>query len=109
MRPNEAETALRVEQSQGVTLKRYKPPAGKKGDWVDGNGLVYDGVSPAPHAQFAQQWDNWKAQLAIHLAKVDRPVVDLTGKGLTAAEMQQVIDHINALPAADRARVILLK
>jgi hypothetical protein len=109
LRPDEAATAQRVEQSQGVALKRYNPPAGKKGDWVDSSGVVYDGVSPAPSAHFAKQWDNWKASLADHIVKVDKAVVDLTGKGLTPAQTQQVIDYINALPAAEKAKVILLK
>jgi hypothetical protein len=109
LRANEAETALRVEHSEGVTLKRYNPAPGKKGDWIDEMGVVYDGVSPAPQAQFAQQFDNWKAQLADHLAKVDKSVVDLNGKGLTALQSQQVIDHINLLPEADKARVILFR
>ncbi len=43
------------------------------------------------------------------LLKVDKAVVDLNGKGLTPAQVQQVVDHIDALPAAEKAKVILLK
>jgi hypothetical protein len=109
LRPDEAATALRVEQAEGTTLKRYNPPAGKKGDWVNDSGVVYDGVSPAPSAYFDKQLGNWKASLADHIAKVDKAVVDLNGKGLTPAQVQQVVDHINALPPAEKAKVILLK
>jgi hypothetical protein len=109
LRPDEAETALRVEQNQGTTLRRYNPPPGSKGDWIDGNNVIYDGVSPAPSAHFANQLDNWKASLADHIAKVDRAVVDLNGRGLTPAQVQQIRDHINGLSAADKAKIILLE
>jgi hypothetical protein len=98
-----------VEQSEGVALKRYHPEKGRKGDWVDSQGVIYDGVSPAPFAQFERQWENWKVALADHIAKVDKAVVDLSDKGLTPAQVQRVIDHIDALPAAEKAKVILLR
>jgi hypothetical protein len=101
-RPNEAETALRVEAKESVALTRYLPPKpGLKGDWVDAKGVVYDGCSP-PESQFfdAQiQNKNFENQLASHLqnANVGKVVIDLTGLGLTSpqhAELETVIANV---------------
>lgn len=53
-RGNERDTALRVEQKEGVSPERYRPgPPPDKGDWIDkATGKVYDGCDPAPTAFF---------------------------------------------------------
>jgi hypothetical protein len=109
VRPDEAATALRVEKQEGVDLKRYTPPKGGKGDWVDSKGIVYDGCSPAPSAYFDKQWTNFTNSLNDHLAKVDKVVVDLTDKGLSPAQTTKVTDYIDGLAPALKNKVILLK
>jgi hypothetical protein len=107
-RKNEADTGLRVEKELGVKLKRYNPPEGKKGDWVDEKGVIYDGCSPAPKDHFDKQWDNYKDQLRDHLDKVDKVPIDVTDLGLTDAQKQKLRDHIKSLPAADQKKIVLI-
>jgi hypothetical protein len=108
-RENEAETALRVEAEKKVKLKRFQPTSEKtKGDWIDQQGLIYDGCSSAPKAFFDNQLENWKKQVQDHIAKVDRTVVDVTGLGLTEEQTKKVTDFIESLPEADKKEVIFI-
>jgi hypothetical protein len=107
-RGNEAETALRVEQKLGVELERFKPPATTppagppttappgapakpvKGDWVDKNGVKYDGCSPPDTQFFDQQMAKYETSLRDHVSKVDKTVIDITGLNLTTTQISQL-------------------
>jgi hypothetical protein len=60
LRPNEGDTALRVEQARSIQLGRYRPASPTdKGDWFDrASGEVYDGCSPPSSQHFDRQLQN---------------------------------------------------
>ncbi|MQA81051.1 MAG: hypothetical protein GEV10_21640 [Streptosporangiales bacterium] len=74
-RPAEAETALRIEETAGVTLERS--PAAKGPDWVDSAGKTYDSVGNFPGKYFDKQWPNLQKQIVGHLDKADFVPIDV--------------------------------
>jgi uncharacterized protein YukE len=75
-RPGEAETALRIEQERGVTLKRA--PAGSSADWMDDAGRSYDAVGNFPSQFLDKQWSQFVFQIERHLDKADLVPVDVS-------------------------------
>jgi hypothetical protein len=75
-RPGEAETAVRIEEARGVTLKRA--PHGSSADWVDDAGRSYDAVGNFPPQYFDQQWPQFQFQIERHLDKADLVPVDVS-------------------------------
>jgi len=75
-RPNEADTAVRIEQERGVTLTRA--PAGSRADWIDESGRSYDAVGNFPPQFFDQQWPQFSFQMERHLGKADYVPVDVS-------------------------------
>jgi len=114
-RVNEADTALRVESQEGVTLQRYQPPTpGQKGDWVDPvSGNVYDGCSPPKSQFFDQQMNNgnYQSSLLDHAnnPNVDRVVVDTHGLNLTPAQEARLDASLNSLTSAQQAKIVRVK
>ena len=113
-RVNEADTALRVEGQEGVTLQRYTPPPGQKGDWIDpASGNVYDGCSPTKAPYFDQQMNNggYNKSLLKHVdnPSVDKVVVDTHDLGLTAAEEARLDATLNSLTPAQQAKIVRVK
>jgi uncharacterized Zn-binding protein involved in type VI secretion len=113
-RVNEADTALRVEGQEGVTLQRYTPPPGQKGDWIDpASGNVYDGCSPTKAPYFDQQMNNggYNKSLLKHVdnPSVDRVVVDTHDLGLTPAEEARLDATLNSLTPAQQAKIVRVK
>jgi hypothetical protein len=75
-RPGEAETAVRIEDERGVTLKRASH--GSSADWVDDAGRSYDAVGNFPPQYFDQQWPQFQFQIERHLDKADLVPVDVS-------------------------------
>src|SRR5215213_3081858 len=64
-RPNEAETAIRIERALGVRLTRA--PHWSRADWFDQHGVSYDAVGPFEAGRFDQQWRRFSEQIVLHL------------------------------------------
>jgi hypothetical protein len=113
-RANEAATADRLEDARGISLERYQPALDQKGDWFDvATGQVYDGCSPPPTAHFDRQLvagGPYEASLREHLAHptVDRVVVDVSGLGLTAAQLQALDDLIARVAGPNSPKIVRL-
>jgi hypothetical protein len=75
-RPNEAETAVRLERELGIGLIRA--PAGSRADWYDADGTSYDAVGPFAPQYFERQWRQFSRQMELHLAKADLVPVDIS-------------------------------
>ncbi|WP_410813754.1 WXG100 family type VII secretion target [Micromonospora sp. 067-2] len=75
-RPGEADTAVRLEQEQGVRLTRA--PADSSADWVDDAGRTYDAVGNFPGQFFDRQWPQLQYQIERHLDKADLVPVDVS-------------------------------
>ncbi|MFG1654506.1 WXG100 family type VII secretion target [Micromonospora sp. NPDC049275] len=75
-RPGEAETATRLEQHLGVTLRRA--PTESSADWVDEAGRTYDAVGNFPAQFFERQWPQLQYQIERHLDKADLVPVDVS-------------------------------
>ncbi len=102
-RPHEADTAIRLEQQLGITLRRHDPNVAvrinnrnvsKQGDWIDQNNLTYDGVSPIP--DFFDFTDVQRS-IDVHHGKsgIDFIVIDTTP--LSPSQAQQVHQYANSL------------
>ena len=66
-RPNESETAVRIEGELGVRLTRAEP--GCRADWIDQGGLSYDAVGPFAAHRFDQQWARFSQHEAMRHAQ----------------------------------------
>ena len=75
-RPNEAETAVRIETILGVRLIRA--PKWSRADWFDEHGTSYDAVGPFAAGRFEQQWRRFSEQILLHLRKADLVPVDVS-------------------------------
>ena len=75
-RPSEAETALRIENERGVTLRRA--PAGSSADWLDESGKTYDAVGNFAARYFPRQWPQLRYQIVRHLSKAELVPVDVS-------------------------------
>lgn len=73
-RPSESETALRVEDTLGIVLRRSD---GDRADWVDEVGRTYDAVGNFPGSYFERQWPQLQHQIVRHLDKADLVPVDV--------------------------------
>jgi hypothetical protein len=103
LREGEIAVAQRLEEQFGELTRE----ASGDYDWVDAHGTTYDAVGPAPGQHFnAQQFNQ---AIADHLNKqgLDRVVVDIAN--LNDDQQKLVIDFINHLDGAQRARIILLE
>ena len=113
-RPNERNTALRVERKLSVELKRYEPDLrrGEKGDWISADGKVYDGCSPAPARYFDADMrrGNFKASLRDHLQhpKVDYVVVDVSDLGLSAEQLHVLESAIEEVAGKNSPKIVHL-
>lgn len=108
-RAGETRTAVRLEETEGITLRRFQPHDGEKGDWFDPNtGLVYDGCSPAPSQHFERSWPQYREALDEHLAHptVDRVVVDVSDLNLTPSQVETLSSHLNSLPPDQQAQIV---
>jgi hypothetical protein len=96
-RPAEEETALRIEQELGVTLKRA--PGGSSADWVDEAGRTYDAVGNFPSQYFDKQWPQLQYQIERHLDKAELVPVDVSKfTPEQVAKIQQFIADKNLGP-----------
>ena len=75
-RPNEAETAIRIEVALGVRLIRA--PRWSRADWFDERGISYDAVGPFAAGRFDQQWRRFSEQIVLHLRKAELVPVDVS-------------------------------
>jgi hypothetical protein len=75
-RPNEVETALRIEWALGVRLTRA--PRWSRADWFDERGVSYDAVGPFAAGRFDQQWRRFSEQIVLHLRKAQLVPVDVS-------------------------------
>jgi hypothetical protein len=75
-RPNEAETAVRIEAALGVRLTRA--PRWSRADWFDQYGISYDAVGPFSAGRFEQQWRRFSQQILLHLNKAQFVPVDVS-------------------------------
>jgi hypothetical protein len=75
-RPNEAETAIRIEAALGVRLTRA--PRWSRADWFDERGTSYDAVGPFAAGRFDQQWRRFSEQIVLHLRKAELVPVDVS-------------------------------
>jgi hypothetical protein len=91
-RPGEGETAQRIEQERGVTLRRSE----RQGeDWVDEEGASYDGVGNFDGKFFDAQWPHLQQVIRGHLNKADFVPVDVSK--FTPAQVAQVRQFIQNL------------
>jgi hypothetical protein len=74
-RQSEYDTAVRVQEERGVTLRRSSDPSV---DWVDDAGKTYDAVGNFPSRYFSQQWPNLQTRILDHMAKADFVPVDVS-------------------------------
>ncbi|GAA3338287.1 hypothetical protein GCM10020358_46640 [Amorphoplanes nipponensis] len=74
LRPEEVETAQRVEQALGIELRRSEDP---NVDWVDAEGKTYDSVGNFDARFFDPQWENLQSKIMDHLEKADVVPVDV--------------------------------
>lgn len=76
-RPNEAETALRVETEKGIDLVRNSHGGA---DWINpATGETYDAVGNFPSSFFDSQWSNLQEEILEHLKyKAEYVPVDVT-------------------------------
>jgi hypothetical protein len=75
-RPNEAETAVRIEAALGVRLTRA--PYWSRADWFDERGISYDAVGPFAAGRFDKQWRRFSQQIVLHLRKAELVPVDVS-------------------------------
>jgi hypothetical protein len=75
-RPDEADTAVRIELERDVTLTRA--PDGHSADWLDEAGKSYDAVGNFPPQYFERQWPRFSEQIELHLGKADYVPVDVS-------------------------------
>ncbi len=113
-RVNEADTALRVEAQEGITLERYHPPSGQKGDWIDrAPGNVYDGCSPTKAPYFDQQMKNggYNKSLLKHVnnPSVDRVVVDTHDLSLAPSEEARLDAELSSLTPAQQTKIVRVR
>jgi len=113
-RVNEADTALRVEAQEGITLERYHPPSGQKGDWIDrASGNVYDGCSPTKAPYFDQQMKNggYNKSLLKHVnnPSVDRVVVDTHDLSLAPSEEARLDAELSSLTPAQQTKIVRVR
>jgi hypothetical protein len=92
-RPNEAQTAIRIENETGVRLERAPDAWGP--DWIGSDGKTYDAVGPLPAEHFDQQWDNFQERIMDHLGKADYVPVDVSQ--FTPEQTAQVQEFIEPL------------
>jgi hypothetical protein len=86
-RPNEAETAIRIEVALGVRLTRA--PRWSRADWFDERGTSYDAVGPFAAGRFDQQWRRFSEQIVLHLRKAELVPVDVS---LFTADQVEIVD-----------------
>jgi hypothetical protein len=87
----------------GTRIERAAKGSGA--DWVDTGKTTYDLVGPVPAQYFNAQ--SFTSQVLGHLAKVDRPVLDL--RGLGTAQIAEVDKFISGLAASDQRRLIIFR
>jgi hypothetical protein len=101
-RQSEAETGLRVEWEQDISLVRA--PAGISGDWIDPiSGRSYDAVGNFPAKYFDGQWPNLQTQIIDHLNKADYVPVDVSK--FSAEQRQLVREFVEGL-GTERAFIV---
>ncbi len=100
-RPLEAEAGSRLEQRVG---RLRRDPSGDA-DWIDRARRTYDAVGPVPPQHF--DLGAFTRQIDRHLLKQGLDFVVVDRAGLSAARRAAVDAHINGLPAAQRARIIV--
>ncbi len=111
-RPNERDTALRVELKTGVQLRRYAETSKQKGDWIDDSNRLYDGCSPPPAKFFdygIKSGGKYEVSLRRHLEApppIDYIVVDVSGLGLAPAQLQALDGVINSVAGSGSARIV---
>jgi RHS repeat-associated protein len=91
-RPNEYDTALRIQQERGVVLQRSPQPFP---DWVDSAGVTYDAVGPFEAKYFDEQWPTLQNRILDHLRKADLVPVDVSG--FTAQQISQIEQFVRPL------------
>jgi hypothetical protein len=113
-RRNEADTAMRLEQSRGIHLERYEPGPGQKGDWYDtATNQVYDGCSPPPTAHFDRQMvpgGRYEQSLREHLEHptVNFVVVDVSGLNLAPAQLQHLDELLARVAGPNNPKIVRL-
>ena len=87
-RPGEAQTAVRIEQALGITLRRA--PKGSSYDWLDDAGHTYDAVGNFPSQFFDKQWQRgrFQDQIIRHIGKADFVPIDVSQ--FTPAQVNQI-------------------
>ncbi|GIE98393.1 hypothetical protein [Paractinoplanes rishiriensis] len=101
-RPNEAETAVRIEVTLGVRLTRA--PRWSRADWFDERGISYDAVGPFAAGRFDQQWRRFSEQIVLHLNKAELVPVDVTL--FTPAQVEVVATFIAERRLAPRVFIL---
>ena len=101
-RPNEAETAVRIEIALGVRLTRA--PRWSRADWFDERGISYDAVGPFAAGRFDQQWRRFSQQIVLHLHKAELVPVDVTL--FTTAQVEVVAGFIADRRLAPRVFIL---
>jgi hypothetical protein len=97
-RPNEAETAVRIETALGVRLRRA--PRWSRADWFDETGTSYDAVGPFAAGRFDQQWRRFSEQILLHLHKAELVPVDVSL--FTPRQIEMIELFIDTLRLAPR-------
>lgn len=97
-RPNEAETAVRIETALGVRLTRA--PRWSRADWFDQTGTSYDAVGPFAAGRFEQQWRRFSEQILLHLHKAELVPVDVSL--FTPAQVETIEQFIASRRLAPR-------
>jgi hypothetical protein len=107
-RSNEANTANALEYAVGERLER----AVGAGDWRGTRtGRIYDDCSPAPGPFFDRERENWIASLrrhAITTQGIDVVTVDIRDRGLSQAQLSEVVAALNDLPPPAQRKVLVL-
>jgi hypothetical protein len=102
-RPNEAETASKVEAAIHKRLSRSQ----SGGDWQDPAGKTYDAVGPVKPKYF--NLDSFKNQIEGHLTRkvgIDKVVIDVSG--LTEQQVLDVENYVRSLDPSLQNRVIMI-
>lgn len=92
-RPNETETAVRIERERNVVLTRSPDPSGP--DWIDANGATYDAVGPFSGEHFDRQWGTLRRRIRDHLDKAEFVPVDVSR--FSGQQIDQVREFITPL------------
>jgi hypothetical protein len=101
-RPNEAETAIRIERALGVRLTRA--PHWSRADWFDQRGVSYDAVGPFEAGRFDQQWRRFSEQIVLHLKKAELVPVDVSL--FTPPQVETIESFIAARRLAPRVFIL---